>query len=91
MISPTDRISLIGRSLEVFVLGIIGVLPVVGFIPALLAVTMALRLGRRYRGDWNPAAVYVRVGVGLALLSIGVSLIAFLILAGHLLPPYGRD
>jgi len=88
---PADRVMLIDKSLKVFVCGLFAVLPVIGLIPAVCAVTGAVRLGGRFRGEWNPAAVYVRWGVTLALLSLGITAFVVLIIALRLVPPFGEN
>ena len=91
MISPADRIKLIDQSLMVFIYGVFATLPVIGLIPAICAVASAVRLGARFRREWNPAAAYVRWGVALSLLNIGITILAVLIVALQLMPPFGRN
>ena len=91
MISPLEQITLIRKSLQIFICGILSFLPVVGFVPAVYAVGSAVKLGRRFRGEWNPAANYLNLGVALALVSIGVTVLGALIFALQLVPPFGGD
>lgn len=88
MISPTERVTMIRRSLKVFICGLLAFVPVVGLVSALFALVNAGLLDRRYRDEWNPASQYLRTGVVLALLSIGIYLIAGVILALRLMPPF---
>lgn len=91
MISPADRIQQIRTSQQVFVCGFFGLLPLIGFIPSIWAVVSATQLGRRFGGEWNPAAAQVRWGVTLALFNVGITTIAVLILVLRLVPPFGQS
>ena len=88
MITPSDRIILIRDSLNIFVCGMIGFLPVIGFIPAMFAIVRAVRLSARFRSEWNPAAVYLRVGVVMALLGSGITALGGLVAVLNLIPPF---
>ena len=80
-----DRITAIRQSLTGFVCGIIGFVPVIGFLPGLYAIICWSRVRRRYRDPWNPASGYLMVGgvlgllgtisSGLLILVIGLSVI----------------
>jgi hypothetical protein len=65
------RIIVIQLSLRAFVCGIIGVLPIIGLVPALYACSARIRL--RYRDEWNPASNYLRWGSTLAVLGLGIT------------------
>jgi hypothetical protein len=65
-----DRITIIQKSMVVFVCGIIGVLPVIGLLPAILAVIGWVRVRKNINAEWNPASLYLRLGALLA--SIGL-------------------
>jgi hypothetical protein len=67
------RIIVIQLSLRAFVCGIIGLLPVIGLVPALHALACWVRVRRRYRDEWNPAASYLRCGSILAVAGLGVT------------------
>jgi hypothetical protein len=54
-----DRIGAIEKSLNAFVCGLFGFVPLVGIFPAVHAITCWLRVRRRYREDWNPAEAYL--------------------------------
>jgi len=88
MNSPADRITLIRRSLRIFAYGLASLVPVIGFLYALFAVGNAVSLGRQFRGEWNPALAYLRWGLALAVLSLGINSLALLIVAMNLVPPY---
>jgi len=91
MTSPADRIILIRKSLNIFVCGMFGIVPIIGFIPALFAIVGAVRLSARFRREWNPADAYLRVGVTLALLGTGITILAGLIAVLNLIPPFGGN
>lgn len=86
-----DRVKLIASSLRIFALGLASLLPVVGFVPALLAAVSGLRLGKQSREEWNPASAYLSWGIALALLSIGINLLAGSIYILNLVPPFATD
>jgi hypothetical protein len=65
-----DRITAIRRSLAAFVWGIIGVLPVIGLIPAVCALGHWWAVQSKYRDQWNPASTYLRLGGALALFGL---------------------
>ena len=91
MNSPADRITLISKSLRIFGYGLASLLPLIGFFYAVYAVVDAVSLGRRFRGEWNPAAPYLRSGLALAVFSLGVNSIAMLIVILQLVPPFVRN
>ena len=70
------RIIVIQLSLRAFVCGIIGVLPVIGLVPGLYALSCWVRIRRRYRDEWNPASNYLRCGSILALLGLGITAVS---------------
>ncbi len=65
-----DRITAIEQSLTVFVCGIIGLLPVLGLLPAVHALVCWRRVRSRYRDQWNPASAYLTGGAVLATLGV---------------------
>src|ERR1017187_1815499 len=91
MISSSDRIILIRKSLNIFVCGLIGLVPVIGFIPALFAIVGAVRVSARFRREWNPASAYLSAGVTMALLGTGITALAGLIAVLNLVPPFASD
>ena len=70
-----DRITVIHNSLVVFVCGLIGLLPVLGSLPALYALVLWGKVRVRYRDEWNPASAYLDGGVAMALLGLLGSLL----------------
>lgn len=76
-----DQITAIEKSLSVFVWGIIGVLPVVGLLPAVHALVSARRVRSRYGRQWNPALAYLRAGAVLALLGVLSSILTIAVVS----------
>ena len=91
MTSPNDRILLIRQSLNIFFCGLAGLIPLIGFVPAITALVRAVRLNARFKSEWNPAATYVTAGVTLALLGLGISSLGGLIAVLNLIPPFGGN
>lgn len=73
-LEAAQRAELIRRSLRVFVLGIIGALPVLGLIFGLSAMVTAVSVRVSHRGVWNPAERYLRAGGVLGLIGFLSSL-----------------
>jgi hypothetical protein len=65
-----DRATAIRKSLSAFVWGLIGVLPVVGLIPAVCALGHWWAVRSDYKDEWNPAYLYHTAGAGLAVLGL---------------------
>ena len=76
-----DRITAIRKSLTGFVCGLFGCIPVLGFVPAVVALHCWHRVQRDYH-DWNPARKYLLCGVGL---SVGGLIGALILLAALLM------
>jgi hypothetical protein len=70
---PAKRIAAIRASLRTFICGVVGVVPVIGFLPAIYALACFIRIRARYGDEWNPASNYLVCGVALALLGLTVS------------------
>ncbi len=75
ILTPAERICAIRLSLQAWVLGMIGFLPIIGLAPGIVALFYYFRVRSRYRGEWNPAAAYLTAGGILAALGIIGSLI----------------
>jgi hypothetical protein len=75
-----DRITAIQKSLAAFVYGIIGMLPVIGLVPAFCALRLGSRVRSQYRGEWNPAVIYLRAGVAFAGFGIFSTLLLLVVL-----------
>jgi len=68
-----DRITAIRKSLSSFGCGLVGVLPVIGLLPALYALFNWYRVRKRYGREWNPAAAYLHWGALFALFGVMLS------------------
>lgn len=86
-----NRILVTKGSVRIFFCGLASLIPLVGFPFALYCAVAAIRLGSRFKGEWNPAARYLRWGMELALLSLGLNSIAGLIVLLQLVPPFGEN
>jgi hypothetical protein len=75
LLSPRERIAAVKMSLQAWVLGMFGFLPILGLPPGILALIYYFRVRSRYRGEWNPAAAYLTAGGILAAVGIIGSLI----------------
>jgi hypothetical protein len=79
---PMTRTEIIERSLRCFVLGLIGLLPVIGIPTAILSGLEYRRVTRGQGDAWNPAHRYLfwggfcaRMGLGLFVVVPGVLII----------------
>lgn len=82
---PLARAETIRKSLRTFVCGILGVVPLLGFVPAAYALASWLTVHQRHRTQWNPASGYLTGGLILAvfgLLSSGLTVTVILIAMG---------
>ncbi|HEU5125899.1 MAG TPA: hypothetical protein VFW05_17745 [Verrucomicrobiae bacterium] len=70
--TPNERIQVIEKSLRIFACGIAGLIPFIGLIPALYAISAGASLYSRRRRDWNPAAAYLNWGMLIGLASAGL-------------------
>jgi cation transporter-like permease len=70
-----DRITLIRRSLTTFVCGIFALIPVLGIVAGVYAWVCGWGVRRHARGEWNPAAAYLRWGLIMAGLGMTVTLL----------------
>jgi len=75
ILTPPERIAAIKLSLQAWVLGIIGFLPIIGLMPGIVALFYYFRIRSRYSGEWNPAAAYLTAGGILAAIGVIGSLI----------------
>ena len=73
-----NRIRLIERSLRCFVLGWVGLVPLLGLGPAVMAITLFLEIRRENATEWNPAGRYLLAGVVLGSLGILVPTLGLL-------------
>jgi len=73
--TPAVKIEMIERSVRCFVLGLLGLLPVIGVPLAMMAESQYTRVRQIRDGHWNPAHHYLYWGVvcarlGLVLLAL---------------------
>ena len=61
-----DRITVIRRSLAIFALGWVALLPVLGIVPAIYALLAVRQVRDGYRDAWNPASRYLKAGLVMA-------------------------
>ena len=71
-----DRITAIEKSCTVFACGLIGLLPLIGLIPATYALVSGRQIQVQYRESWNPAARYLKAGISMAALGFLSSALA---------------
>ena len=76
-----DLITAIRRSLTVFVLGIVGALPVIGLLPAICALGYWWAVHSAYGDQWNPASGYLRAGAALALFGLLSTVLLVVVIA----------
>ena len=62
-----ERIEMIRLSLKAFTNGLIGLVPVIGFPQAILAVVRSWKVRTRFPQHWNPAERYRRWGFRLGV------------------------
>jgi hypothetical protein len=74
-----DRAGVIRESVSVLVHGVVGLVPVIGIIPAVSAIIHGIRISRAYR-EPNPVDSYRKWGMALGCLSVLVNGCATLIL-----------
>ncbi len=80
MSDPDSRIILARQSLTGFVCGLLGLVPVLGLIPAVYAIFCWFRFRRRYPNEWNPALPYLRWGAVFGFIGVAVLVCAVLAL-----------
>jgi hypothetical protein len=71
----TDRSRTIQRSLRCFRFGLVGLLPIVGTVPALLAISLFRKVAHDTGDPWRPT--WVRAGWLIALLYAGTYTVLF--------------
>jgi hypothetical protein len=65
----------IEKSMQAFVCGIIGILPIIGLIPGIYAIICWAHVRRKYPDEWNPAFLYLSWGARLAAVGLLLSLL----------------
>ena len=61
-----DQVRVIERSLRCCVAGCLGLIPVLGLLPALVAIVLHHQVQAEVKGGWNPARSHLAWGVSLA-------------------------
>jgi hypothetical protein len=67
------RIIVIQLSLRAFGCGLLALLPIIGLLPAVCALSSWARIRLRYRNEWNPASDYLSWGASLAVVGLAVT------------------
>ncbi len=67
------RIIVIQLSLRAFGCGLLSILPVIGLVPAIFALSSWAQIRLRYREEWNPACDYLSWGATLALVGLAIT------------------
>lgn len=70
-----DRVSAIRKSLTTFVCGLVGLVPILGIVPAGYAWVCWRQVRNGYGKKWNPAERYLKWGAFLAVLGLLLSLL----------------
>lgn len=81
-----DRISVIRKSVRVFGMGWLSLIPVLGLVPALYVSVCVQQIRKVHGNEWNPAGQYLRAGTVLARMGFLISaVLLFLIIAAVIL------
>lgn len=78
MNDPADRIQAIRKSISGFVCGLLGLIPLLGLLPAVYAISCWFIVGDRKSNRWNPAHSYLLAGAVLGSLGIGLTFLLVL-------------
>ena len=68
-----NKVRVIERSIRCQAFGWVGVVPVLGVIPAVIAIVLYHRTARESGDDWNPAGPQARLGLVLSWIGLGLS------------------
>ena len=79
-----DRIAAIRQSLNIFICGIVGLVPVIGLLPATIALFGGFRLRREYSAP-NPANHYRKWGMVLGICGILISIYTVIFVAANII------
>ena len=93
-----DSIVAIRQSLRAFICALVGLVPVIGFFPAIYAIIVWARVRRLCR-EWNPAALYLNWAAVLGVIGILSSALLIFVVAinsingscGGVVVDYGGD
>ncbi len=67
---------IVDKSMQAFVCGLIGILPIIGLIPGIYAIICWAHIRRKYPDEWNPAFLYLSWGTRLAAIGVLLSVLA---------------
>ncbi len=70
--------------MRAFVCGVFGVIPVIGLLPAISAITGWIQVRKQFHPEWNPAGTYLAWGAILALIGILASVLPVLGIAASI-------
>ncbi len=71
-----SRVDLIRQSLRCFVLGLLGLVPVIGIPASSMAVVQYIHVMRHRSAEWNPAERYLNWGFFFGLFGLVLTFIA---------------
>jgi len=71
-----------------FICGLLGLLPIIGLVPAVCAIGYWMRVRSRYRNEWNPASLYLNWSAVLGVLGIFIAALATAIIAMCIISSY---
>ena len=80
-----DKVYVIKGSLRCFSLAFFGLIPILGIIPALIAMATFRNVQRELGDKWNPAKAYLYSGYVLSWIGLLISILAMWILLAVLL------
>ena len=81
---PLDRIGVIRQSLAIFIYGIVGLVPLIGLLPAIMALFRGFRLGREY-AEPNPADNYRKWGMALGVCGILITVYTAMVIVANII------
>ena len=71
-----DKVRVIERSLRCFIAGCLSLVPLLGLIPAVIAIVLAHQVRNETGQAWNPARGYLIWGSALAWSGLAITLLA---------------
>jgi hypothetical protein len=81
-----NKVRLIERSILCKNLGSFGVVPVIGVIPAIMAIVIYHTVSSEAGAEWNPAESAARRGLVLAWLGVGLTALVVGVIAAMVVP-----
>ena len=89
MNNPTLRIRLIERSMRCYVFGVVGLIPLIGLGPSLLAIWLYASVWSESKEDWNPAKRYLTLGFCLGWSGVLISTLTVVLFILWLINHFG--